>query len=364
MANIEKRCTSDGTKFRVRVRLKGYPVQTATFKRLTDAKQWAKTTESAILEGRHFKTNQSKKHTLAELIDRYIDDVLPLKPKSKDSQETQLTWWRTEIGDYTLANVTPALIVEHRDKLFNESADDGSKKRTASTVNRYLAALSHAFSVAVNEWGWLEDSPTRKVSKYKEPRGRVRFLSDDERNSLLKACRESTHPHLYKIVLLALATGMRQGEIVGLSWNNIDSKRKKIILHDTKNGERRVIPITNHTEKILKEIKATRNRDTDLLFPSGKMSNGKLRNPPEYKPVEFRKAWGKAVKAAQIDDFRFHDLRHSAASYLAMNGASIAEIAEVLGHKTLAMVKRYTHLSEAHTAGVVERMNNTIFGEA
>ncbi|MGZ8216953.1 tyrosine-type recombinase/integrase [Methylomagnum sp.] len=359
MANIEKRTTQDGkTAYRVKVRLKGYPAQTATFDRLTDAKKWASATESAIREGRHFKTTEAKKHTLAELIDRYTLDVLAKNPKAAGDRKHHLQWWKDAIGAYALADITPALLGECRDRLMNEG-------RANATAAKYLAVLSHAFSVAVGEWGWLEISPVGKVKKPSLPRGRVRFLSDEERARLLSACRESSNPLLYPAVVLALSTGMRAGEIMGLYWRDpkhppehrawgvVDVPGGRIVLHLTKNGERRVVPLVGHALDCVKELAKVRRLDTDLLFP------GKA-DPSE--PIDLRQPWEKALEKAEIHDFRFHDLRHSAASYLAMNGASLAEIAETLGHKTLQMVKRYSHLSEAHTAFVVERMNAKIFG--
>lgn len=354
MAYIEKRKTQDGDiKYRVLVRLKGHPTQTATFERLTDARNWAQQTESAIREGRHFKTSESKKHTLAKLINRYMQDHLPLKTKSK--QEGQLLWWKEQVGSYALSEITPALIGQYRDKLAQGLTPTGSK-RAPATVVRYLAALSHCLTIAVTEYGWIDDSPMRKVSKPKLPRGRVRFLSDEERSALLSACKESTNPFLYIVVVLALSTGMRQGEIMKLRWEDIDLFRGRIILHETKNGERRVVPLKGLALKLLQGLIKMQSRDFGFLFPSQK--DQKSQKP---KPIDLRFPWEVALKATDITNFRFHDLRHSTASYLAMDGASLAEIAEVLGHKTLAMVKRYAHLSEAHTSGVVEKMNEKIF---
>ncbi len=354
MASIRKRSNKDGSSsYRVDVRLKGFPPQRATFKRLTDAKKWAGQTEAAIREGRYFKTTEARKHTLADAIDRYRDSVIPTKRDGK-KQKAQLDWWRDELGAFTLADVTPALLGESRDKL--------GKDRAPATVVRYLAALSHVFTVAVNEWGWLEDSPMRKVRKPKEPRGRVRFLSEDEkdpngvviegeRTRLLNTCKESNNPYLHTIVVLALSTGMRQGEILNIRWPDVDLSQGRIILHETKNGERRVVPLLGLARDLLKEHAKVRRLDTDLLFPG--------RNPKS--PVFIRAPWLEAVKASGIEDLRFHDLRHSAASYMLMSGASLGEIAELLGHKTLQMVKRYSHLSESHAAGVVGRMNERIF---
>jgi integrase len=355
MANIEKRITEDGNaSYRVKIRIKGFPTQTATFARLTDAKDWAKITEGAIKDRRYFKNTESKKRTLGELIDKYIEDVLPNKPKSEDKQKSQLNWWKKELGEYFLVDITPALIVEHRDKLA-KAKSRFNKKYSPATINRYQAALSHALTIAANDWGWLEDSPMRKVSKSKEPRGRVRFLSDDERKALLAACQESTSAYLYPVVVLALSTGMRQGEILNLAWADVNLDKQYIILHETKNGERRRVPLSGLAHAEIKKLSKIRRIDTSLLFPH---ATPRLKD----QPFDLRKPWDDALKKAEIKDFRFHDLRHSTASYLAMNGASLAEIAEVLGHKTLQMVKRYAHLSEAHTSKVVASMNAKIFG--
>lgn len=352
MANIEKRTTKDGkSHYRVLVRLKGFPPQSATFERITDAKNWATNTESAIRENRHFKTNEARKHTLGDLIDRYIENILPTKPKSADVQEGQLRWWKAQIGAYTLCDVTPGMIGECRDKLLKGKTNKGTKRAPATGV-RYLAALSHAFSVAVNEWGWLEDNPVRKVKKPVESRGRVRFLSDVERKSLLDACKENKNKLLYPIVVLAISSGMRYSEIINLAWNDVDLEKQFIILHETKNGERRNVPIAGHALELLKSLKKVRKTDTPLLFPG----NG------TQKPTTLRRHWKLALNKAGIDNFRFHDLRHCTASYLAMNGATTVDIAGVLGHKTLSMVKRYSHLSEQHTSKVVSSMNEKIFG--
>jgi integrase len=355
MATIKERTAKDGTpRYTVEVRLKGYPPQTATFKRKTDANKWIQDTESAIRDGRHFKTVEAKKHTLADLVDRYIKDVLPNKPKQIKDQTQQLTWWKEKVGSYLLADITPALIVQCRDELATGITYKGTQ-RTPATVVRYMAALSHAFTIAVNEWQWLEDNPIAKVKKPKESRGRVRFLDDTERNRLLSTCKESSNKSLYLCVVLALATGMRQGELMGLQWQDVNFKDGYLILHETKNGERRRVSLSGLALELLHDHAKIRRLDTTLLFPSE-------RKP--QKPIDLRKAFANALKAAEINDFHWHDLRHCTASYLAMNGASLAEIAEVLGHKTLAMVKRYAHLSDGHVSSVVASMNTKIFAGA
>jgi len=253
---------------------------------------------------------------------------------------------------YLLSDISRALIIEQRDKLLNTKGRN-VEKRSNSTINRYMTALGNAFTVAINEWEWIHENPMRKISKLSEPRGRVRFLDDEERERLLQACQASTNSQLHILVVLALSTGARHGELINLRWSDVDWQRSVITLHDTKNKERRLLPLAHYALQLMEAHSKVRNITSDLVFPSPS-------NP--QRPWDSRSAWEAALKRANIDNFRFHDLRHSCASYLAMNGASLAEIAEVLGHKTLQMVKRYAHLSEAHTAKVVQSMNERIFG--
>ena len=193
----------------------------------------------------------------------------------------------------------------------------------------------------------------RKVKKPKEARGRVRFLDDDERQRLLTACQASRNKQLYLCVILALSSGMRQAELMGLKWSDVNLKDGFLILHETKNGDRRRVPLSGLGLELLREHAKVRRLDTPLLFP------GMLH---AHTPIDLRRAFEGALKRAEITDFHWHDLRHCTASYLAMNGASLAEIAEVLGHKTLQMVKRYSHLSDGHVSNVVASMNAKIFG--
>jgi integrase len=353
MATIQTRKTQDGTSYRVQVRLRGHPPVSASFGRKTDAKTWAQQTETAIREGRYFPTYEAKRRTLADLVDRFLEQTQAKRDAGYYATKKHLlTWWKEKLGDYTLDRCTPALIAEYRDKLLAENIGDKEKPeyRTPATANRFLAALSKAFSVAVKEWQWLQENPLKRVQKEKEPAGRVRYLSDEERKRLLEACRKSKLPELYLIVMLALTTGMRRGEIVGLRWPDVDLERRLIVLNRTKNRERRSVPIVPEVAELLRDHGKVRRLDTDLVFAS----DGK-------DPVWFDKYWYRAMRDAKVKDFRFHDLRHTAASYLAMSHATLAEIAAVLGHKTLAMVKRYAHLSDQHTEAVVERMTRKYF---
>jgi len=341
MATIEKRRTKDGKlHYRVKIRKRGHTPITATFPRLTDARRFERATEATITEGRYFPQSESRRHTLAEAIERYCNTVLPSKREhTAKQQRQQLGWWSDRIGPLRMSDVTPSVIARERDALATQVGP--------ASVNRYLSAIGHVFTIAVTEWEWMDEHPMPKVRRLTEPRGRVRFLDDDERTRLLDACQKSSHQYLYLIVVLALSTGARRSEITRLKWSQVGPGCKRIILTETKNGERRVLPLAGRARELMHQHVRQQVVGIEWVFP-GRSRRG---------PANIEKAWQKALKDTGIEDFRFHDLRHSAASYLAMNGASLAEIAEILGHKTLSMVKRYAHLSEAHTADVVRRMN-------
>jgi integrase len=371
MATIRKRNTKDGKAlYHVQIRLKGHPTQTASFARLTDAKVWISSTESAIREKRHFKTAESKKHTFADAIDRYIDDVLPVRFTVKEQRNRKyiLNWWRDNIGHCLLADLTPAVFAQARDELIKKPSSSRKGQTISSdTIKRYFLTASSVLKTCVNDWAWLEQSPLRdgRVELPSLPSGRVRFLDDDERVRLLDACKASDQEWLNLAVILALSTGMRLGELMNLywkapneiptetAWGVVHLEQSAIILHDTKNGSKRRVPLAGPALGLLKKHAKIKRLDTFLLFPSPA-------NP--HKPISFKRSWGTALKHAEIDNFKWHDLRHCTASYLAMNGASLAEIAEVLGHKTLQMVKRYSHLSDNHVSNVVASMNAKIFG--
>ena len=319
---------------------------------MTDAKRWAVTTEAAIRERRYFPGAEAERRTVAELVDRFVAEKLTLRPeRHRGRLERQLRWWVDQLGaDTALANLAPAAIVASRDKLAAGQSLSG-RPASPATVKRYLAILSKAMSVAAKEWFWIDDNPCRLVPRPTEPRGRVRFLAEDERTRILAACEASSERRLYPLVLLALATGARQGELLALRWRDIDFARAAAVLHETKNRERRSVPVTGAALDVLRERAKVRRIDTDLVFAN------------RYGKAPFpRQAWDRALREAKFEDFTFHDLRHTTASYLAMSGATLAEIAEVLGHKTLAMVKRYAHLTEGHTRGVLERMTTRFLG--
>lgn len=348
MATFEKRKNKAGdTVYRVKVRTQGASLS-ETFYKLTDAKAWARVQETNLERGR-FTALESDRRTLGELIERYVAEVIPTKKDWAKAQIPQLAEWLAVIGNVKLSRVTADAIERGRNTIaktpYKRSETGRSYPRSPSRVNRYYAALQHCLSKA-ETWGWIERNPITRVEKFSEPSGRVRFLSPAERDRLLQACREDGHREIQLLVLLALCTGARDMELRGLKWDRVNLRDGSAQVEDTKNGHRRTLTIAGAALDELRKWSRVRRIDTKLVFPNTKGD----------KPLDVRKAWERVRDAAGLHDFRFHDLRHSAASELAAQGATLREIGAVLGHRTAQMTQRYAHLTEQHQAALVRRM--------
>ena len=217
-------------------------------------------------------------------------------------------------------------VCEKRQKRISET-----QTFSLATINRELACLQHMFSKAI-EWGKAENNPVSKVNFFKESKGRLRFLLPAEINRLIDCCP----PHIKPIVTTAVCTGLRKGEIVNIRWDDIDFRNRIIYIGNTKNGEKRETPINDRLTETLKSIR--RNDVSPFVF-CDKDGN------PYYR---FEKAFTNALRKAEITDFRFHDLRHTFASNLVMEGIDLATVRELLGHKSIEMTLRYSHLSPDH----------------
>ncbi len=339
MATITKRISANGAvSYRVQIRLKGHPPDSATFERLTDAKRWATETEAAIRQGRYFGI--TRRRTFADLVEAYtkwIDGRL----KSADARKGHFDYWSQKFPG-TLDEVTPEAIAAAYTELHKSG-------RSAATANRYLASLSACFSYAVRELGWIDKNPCARVRKLREDSGRVRYLTDGERVRLVAALKQSRNPYIYTAFVLAITTGARQGEIMGLRWDQIDFHRRTILLRDgeTKNNEGRVLPLVGEAHDLLLRMSKVRKIDDARVFPV----------PSEGRPfASLREAWRRALARAEIEDFRWHDLRHSAASYLTMAGVGAAQVGKLLGHKTPQMTARYSHLAPEHVVELGETL--------
>jgi integrase len=360
VATINVHLAADGSKtFRARVRVKGHPTATKTFRTKTAAKNWAARLEQELRDGGSTATVEAQKRTLADAIDRYRRDgrVEALKESSRPDYRRHLAWWREQYGGYILAALTPAVISEAKAYLAARPKQRGEGVLAPASVAKALRVLSTVLDAAHREWHWIAANPASSVKPPKVRNARTRFLDDAELQRLLETVTPVAQggpcesPDLRLAVLMALTTGARKSELFALTRQDLNLGRGTVTFRETKNGTSRTTALV---PEVVEAINARPARlDTTLLFPS----------PTDpSRAVDLRSAWETALRRAGIEDFRWHDLRHSAASYLAMSGASLAEIAAVLGHKTLAMVARYSHLSEEATATASRKIAGRVFG--
>lgn len=355
MATITKIERPGGAVYKARVRKSGRGEITKRFKFRSDAEKWARQQEAAIERDDTGLTTQAQRHSLGEAIDKYLVERLPdLSPGAQETYAPHLEYWRGKLGHLKLSELHPEKIAACRDSL-------RAQGKKPSTCNRYLAALAAVLTRCVKHWHWLQVNPVGQVAKLVENNARKRFLSEPELHRLLQSCRDSESDDVLLVVLLAVTTGARRGELLGLRWSDVDLRAGIISLIDTKNGDSRTIPIPAAVLPMLQERKAThdqgnvaRLRDDRLIFPSRTSAN---------VPVDIRSGWQGAVQRAGLTDFHFHDLRHSAASFLAMEGASLREIGEVLGHRCTQTTRRYAHLAENHTHSKVREMADKLLGQ-
>jgi len=222
------------------------------------------------------------------------------------------------------------------------------RKLAPGSINRGLSLLKNMLDMAV-EWGCLESNPARKVKQLKEPPGRIKWLNDSELERLLDACKLSTNPILYQIVLTALNTGMRKGELQRLTWDDVDFERRIITVKQSKNNETRHIQISKGLLPVLKGLLLERPHSYYVFS-----------TPDGNKPCgNWRRAFETACRRTDVANFRFHDLRHTFASYLGMSGCNAFEIKALTGHKTLAMAARYTHISDVQLRTAVNKIRAT-----
>jgi integrase len=343
--------------YRVKVRVKGYPPETASFERKTDAKEWGQRIEAEMRADKYFSNAKAKKHTVSDLIDKYLANLKGVNPRRHGEVTPLLDWWKKEIGHRLLSGVSTADIVDGQQKLMarpklSHNQTVSTTTISPATVNRYRVALHTAFGYGVKTVKWIHANPADGIKKLEEPLGRVRYLTGDEMTALLDACKTSNHPYLFALVMVGLGTGARRAEIETIRWTQVNADCTTVVLLKTKNKTVRTLHLTGKVSEMVRMMRENKNPDDYYVFQALDGSG---------KPAIFQSAWGTALKRAKIEDFRFHDLRHTHASYLAMGGASTLEIAEALGHKNLEMVKRYAHLSPSHTASVIGKTTEGMF---
>jgi integrase len=291
-----------------------------TFINKVDAERWAKQVEVEMQKGSYTNLVLAERTTLAEIIERYIVEVLPTMRGGKADFIRLKALARRPIAKLNMVALTPQKIAQHRDERLKEIAP--------ATVIRELSYFSSIITYARKEWGININNPVSLVARPKNPQGRSRILNANETNALFEALKPTGRRSIWMLPLvkLALETAMRRSELLGLFWENIDLGRRTVFLQLTKNGTSRTVPLSTHAIQILTEMP----RDIGgRVFPI------------THEVVS--QAFNRARKQAGVNEIRFHDLRHMAITKLAEKLPNLIELSAVSGHKSLAMLKRYYH---------------------
>lgn len=325
MASIRKR----GDRWQARISRKGYSERLRTFDTKTDAERWARSIEREIDRGSYTDTCLAARTTLGEVAKRYAEEVCPLKRGGEVERRRLEKFQRDPICRVAILNIKPQDAADYRDRR--------SERLQSSTLNREIQLLRSIVNHACREWGIaLNYNPFERIRMPPVGRSRDRVLEPDEEIRLLSALdgsgykrvpKANHNPWVKPIVQLALETACRRGEILSLEWSDVDLKGRTIHLAITKNGDPRTVPLSSKAVEILRSI--PRNFD-GRVFP--------------IPWTALHQAFKKACKRAEIADFKFHDLRHTATSRLAEKLPNVIELSAVTGHKSLAMLKRYYHV--------------------
>jgi integrase len=310
-----------GEYWRVKIRRKGFPNQTRSFDTKAQAQRWARDLERDMDRGFFVDRTESEKNSLRDLIERYAREVTPTKRGAGPEFSRLNAMMLRPIGEIKVAALSSKHIAAYRDQRL--------KQVSSGTVIKELNHLSHIIETARREWGiQLPENPVKLVRRPPSPKSRNRRLIAEEAQRLVEACADARNPFLLPTVILAMETAMRQGELISLNWKHISLKKRTVFLPDTKNGESRGVPLSTTATDILRSLPRSINVQ---VFPG-------------VTGEAVKRAFIRACRRAQIEDFHFYDLRHEATSRWFEKGLNAIEVASITGHKTLQMLKRYTHL--------------------
>lgn len=333
MAYIRKR---GELQWRAEIRKKGLKLVSKTFETKKEADAWASVVESEMVRGVFVDRSESECTTIGDIIDRFTKEFAPFHYRSREDKKEawrfQCAKLKGKLGQHSLAALDQKLVAGYR--------DDRQEVVSESTVRKELYMLSKILGFAEMEAGIAlpRGNPVMKIRRPSDGRARDRRLTAKEWARFEKECRKSRNIYLWPAVELAVETAMRQGELLGLQWENIDLKRRFALLKETKNGEVRAAPLSPRAIKILKALPHSID---GCILPIERMT--------------LYHVFIAAIKRAKIEDFTFHDLRHEAMSRLAERGDfSVLELSAFSGHKTLQMLKRYTHLQAENLSRKLE----------
>lgn len=333
MASIRKR----GTKWQAQIRREGFPNLTKTFQFREDAVRWGREQERLIDRGDWTPSGKSaERQTLADVLGRYQREVTSRKRSATSEGFHLRIILRHAVANIPLRMLTPAALCQFRDHRLAQVS--------ASTVRKELNIIQHALKVAQREWGLvIQQEAIKGVTKPAANRARERRLSDDELDALLAALDQCRNKLVKPVFLFALATGMRRSEVLSLTWSNVDVKSCTAFLPMTKNGSCRTVPLSAAALALLEAQTLQRDLSHGRCFP--------------ISANALRLAWERVKRRANVQDLRFHDLRHEAISRFFEMGLSVPEVSLISGHKDARMLFRYTHLKAEKVA---EKLRNRI----
>jgi|21_taG_2_1085346.scaffolds.fasta_scaffold22568_2 integrase len=306
---------------------------------------------------------EAENHTVSEAIAKFRKDYLPNRSKStRKGYNHALDYWDDVFGSMKLSELNDDDIQEKRDaledpKVHSDPEAKYFRERSDSTLNRYTAALSSMLKACIEDFKWCGIyemkngkrkkvgnmvNPCKGVKAKEEPDSRVRFLQPKEAKELLDSCT----PELKDAVMLSLLTGARKKEIWELRFDSINFEKDTISFWQTKNGKPRTVPIKGEGLDILK--RRFHNKSNDWVFPSCSGNDKKGTKKYLDRPKSFEKAWDNALAESGVKDFKYHDLRHTAASYMVMEGVTLSAVCEVLGHSDISQTYKYAHLAPSH----------------
>lgn len=349
MARILKRKNKKGWSYTTTIRIKGYPSISRTFGTKGEAAAWAAKTEERIKLNKYNDPRQAMNISLGQALEKYLNTISQKKAINTHMREKVAAKRLMEqIGaKIPLGSISPATAATYRDARLEVVS--------AYPVRQELALLSHLFTKAKKEWGIPVENPVAEIERPAPPKGRTRFLTNKESNNLLEASRKSRNKRFYYYILTLLHTAMRASEAAGLRWKQVNLDNRVIYLPDTKNKDDRWVPVTQELAKELEKLKElTKGKDEHLVFlKEGQLKTDRAKARPGLK---FREAFNYAKRRAGLPDIHMHDLRHTAASHLVMAGVDIRTLADILGHRTLQMVQRYTHLLHDHKLAAIDKI--------
>lgn len=349
MARITKRKKQHGWSYLATIRIKGYPSVCRTFDTKGEASAWAVKTEESIKAKKYNDPRLAMNVNFGQAIEKYLDTISCNKAVTTHMREKASAARLVEqIGAETpFGSISTSMVAQYRDGRLKEVS--------AYSVRQELALLSHLFTKAKKEWGIPVENPVSGIERPAPPRGRTRFLTEEEASKLLDACRKARNKSLYYFILTLLHTGMRASEAAGLFWRQINFEKRVIYLPDTKNKDSRWVPLTKELVAELSKLRElTGGQDGKMVFlAEGQLQTDRVKARPGIK---FREAFDAAKKRAGLPDIHMHDLRHTAASHLIMAGVDIRTLADILGHRTLQMVQRYTHLLHDHKLEAIDKI--------